>query len=421
MQDTSDRRILFGFQPREISSLLNRPVIAEHASEARFLWSQRRSAVHAPHFTLDQLARLDERLLAHLAGLQVAAGAGWQAALEALGTGEPGAVFTAGYVAFSRRDLDGMRHTLALATADEHYSAALLDALAWIPRDQIEWSLQRLLSSQITQHRWLACAAFSAHRAHHATTLERLLNDADPLVRARSLRAVGENKLTAFQPVLAAALRDDDVFCRFWAAWSLALMGDAAAARRAFDVGYLHPELTKYSIEVAMRCAEPAWSRDTIRLLAADSATRREAIQAVAAFGDPVTLPWVIELCADAQHAATAGAALSTITGADLPLLDLDTDKPEAAPEAPPEDENLPWPDPARINTWWHTQSHRFAAGQRYLGGEPISSAGAVRVLRNGYQRQRAAAALELGRIEAARPLFAVDARADWQLARFVA
>jgi len=419
MQDASDPRILFGFQPREISSLFNLPVIAEHASEARFLWSQRRSAVRAPHYTLEQLARLDERLLAHLAGLQVAGAAGWRAALDALGTGEPGAVFTAGYVAFSRRDLDGMRHTLALAQADDQYSAALLDALAWLPLDQIDWSVQRLLISQTTQHRWLACAALSAHRAHHAATLEKLVSDADPMVRARALRAVGENKLTQFQSALSGALRDDDVSCRFWAAWSLALMGNTSAARSAFDAGYLRPELTRDAIEVAMRCAEPAWSRDTIRVLAADSATRREAIQAVAAFGDPITLPWVIELCADAQHAATAGAALSTITGADLELLDLDTDRPESAPEGHEDDENLPWPDAARINTWWLAQSNRFASGQRYLGGEPISSAGAVRVLRSGYQRQRIAAAIELGRIEETRPLFAVDARADWQVARF--
>lgn len=419
MQGTSNPRIDFGFQPREISSLLNLPVIAQHASEARFLWSQRRSAARAPHYTLDQLARLDERLLAHLAGLQVADTAGWRAALDALATGDPGAVFTAGYMAFTRRDLDGMRHTLALATADDQYSAALLDAFAWIPLDQIEWSLQRLLSSQLTQHRWLACAALSAHRALHAATLETLLSDADPVVRARALRAAGENKLARFQPALAAALGDDDAPCRFWAAWSLALMGDAVAARYAFDFGYLLPGLAEDAIEVAMRCGEPAWSRNTIRVLAADSATRREAIQAVAALGDPVTLPWVIERCGDAQHAAIAGAAVSTITGADLQLLDLGSDRPEDAPECSEGDEDLPWPDPERIKAWWPLQARRFAAGQRYLGGEPISAAGAVRVLRKGYQRQRAAAALELGRIEVAQPLFAVESRADWQVARF--
>jgi uncharacterized protein (TIGR02270 family) len=354
-----------------------------------------------------------------LAGLQVAREAGWRAALDVLATGGAGAVFTAGYIAFARRDLDGMRHTLALAMVDDKYSEALLDALAWIPFDQIEWSLQRLLRAQLAQHRWLACAALSAHRAHHASTLETLLRDADPLVRARALRAAGENKLAQFQPALTAALGDDDALCRFWAAWSLALMGDAVAARDAFDFGYLLPGLAKDAIEVAMRCGEAAWSRNTIRLLAADSATRREAIEAVAAFGDPITLPWVIELCGDWHHAAIAGAAVSTITGVDLQLLDLDTDRPEDAPECAEEDEDLPWPDFARIRAWWSVETRRFAAGQRYLGGEPISAAGAVRVLRKGYQRQRAAAALELGRLEATRPLFGVESRADWQVARF--
>ena len=41
-------------------------VVAEHADEASFLWLQRTSAVHAPNYSPQQFADLDERLAAHI-------------------------------------------------------------------------------------------------------------------------------------------------------------------------------------------------------------------------------------------------------------------------------------------------------------------------------------------------------------------
>lgn len=421
MLDASAPRFVFGFAPREISALVNHPVVSEHASEAAFLWTLHRQAVRAPHYTLDQLARLDERLLAHLAGLQVAGAAGARAAFDGLGGGEAGALFVASHLAFERRDLDGMRHVLALAPVDPRHARAVCDALAWIPLDQIDWSLQRLQQSPLALHRWIACAARSAHRAHTNSTLEFLLDDDDATVRAGALQAVGEHKLGELRPLLAAALRDDDAHCRFRAATSLALMGDTEAARTAFETGLASAELCDEAIQVGMRCGDPQWAREAIRVLAADPVRRRQALQAVGALGDPATMPWLLDQCADAQHAAVAGAAVTMLTGADLKLLDLATDAPAAA--APPDaaDEHLPWPDAARVVAWWQAQAPRFAPGQRHLGGAPVSVAGAVQVLRTGFQRQRAAAAIELARLDAAQPLFAVGGRADWQLRRFPA
>src|SRR5262245_61028631 len=55
-----------GFHPGEISGLINDRVVGRHADEAPFLWSLRDGAVSAPHYALRDLARLDERVEAHL-------------------------------------------------------------------------------------------------------------------------------------------------------------------------------------------------------------------------------------------------------------------------------------------------------------------------------------------------------------------
>lgn len=92
------------------------------------------------------------------------------------------------------------------------------------------------------------------------------------------------------------------------------------------------------------------------------------------------------------------------ITGADLAWLDLDRKPPagvDFGPNDDPEDDNvamdeddgLPWPDPDKVQAWWQAQQHRFPADQRFFIGEPPSPAHALKVLRDGFQRQRIAAA----------------------------
>src|SRR5262245_6682257 len=69
-----------GFAPREISALINSDVVARHADEAPFLWLLRDRAAAAPHYSLLDLAKLDERVEANLDGLRVAGDYGWRAA-----------------------------------------------------------------------------------------------------------------------------------------------------------------------------------------------------------------------------------------------------------------------------------------------------------------------------------------------------
>jgi uncharacterized protein (TIGR02270 family) len=131
----------------------------------------------------------------------------------------------------------------------------------------------------------------------------------------------------------------------------------------------------------------------------------------------------LIEQMTVPEVARVAGEAFSMITGVDLAYEDLDTNPPEgfqAGPTEDPEDENvamdpdenLPWPHPSALKKDWDARKSRFSTGNRYLLGEPIQPESLRNALRNGYQRQRAAAALELAILQPGQPLFEVRAPA---------
>ena len=73
-------------------------------------------------------------------------------------------------------------------------------------------------------------------------------------------------------------------------------------------------------------------------------------------------------------------------------------------------DDNLPWPEPALVQKWWEKNRSQFHNGTRYLLGKPMALEWLKTVLRDGRQRQRAAAALELAIRNPGQPLFNVAA-----------
>ena len=83
------------------------------------------------------------------------------------------------------------------------------------------------------------------------------------------------------------------------------------------------------------------------------------------------------------------------------------------------EDDNLPWPDPIKINKWWEANQHLFINGERYFMGRSASSEHCRQVLKTGYQRQRIAAAEYLCLLSPGEQLFPVAAPA-WRQKRWL-
>jgi uncharacterized protein (TIGR02270 family) len=410
-------RIHFGFRPGEISALPNPPVILEHASEAAFLWSQQRHALRAPHYRLSHLRALHERLQAHLEGLQVAGQYGWRAALDGLAEAEPGTVFTASWLAFCTAHREGMGHIAALVTADDGFADACISALSWLQPSALDWSLSRLAQSTVAIHRRMAVTVRSAHRTHTSESLLAALHDEHASVRAEACIAAGAQQLAHCDDLLQAASRqEDDAHCQYAACKALAMRGHCESAVRAWEIGQHLPAKRREALELAMRLGSPDVCRAMIRSLAATPGLEREATLAAGAFGDPATVPWLMGRCEDPALAPLAGEAISMITGLDLDQEGLSTEPPPTDAERQAEDEHLPFPDCVQLTTWWQQHGPAFAAGQRHLVGAPIEAGHAMQVLRKGYQRQRAAAALELSRLARGRPMFDVARRADLQL-----
>ena len=396
-------------------------IIIQHAEDAAFLWLLRDTAVNAPHYTLKDLARLDNRVEAHLDGLRIAGDAGWEICREALSYEEPGEVFSAAVLAFGSGDEERIQTVLDAGSSDPELARAIISALGWLTWEEAEKHVQSLATSKSPQLRYLALAAYAAHRKDPGRLLTDSITSSDPLLKARALKAAGELGRTDLFSSLRYNLKAEDEKCRLYAAWSMLLLGSAES------VPVLQEIAVKGSVYAEKACASVlrrmpldtahAW----LRVLSEKEQGARLAVQGAGVLGDPVAVPWLIEMMAVPELARVAGESLSMITGLDLAYEDLEADWPEgftAGPTEDPEDEDvdldpdedLPWPAPALIAGWWEKNKGKFTTGTRYLTGQPIAAEHLRQVLASGFQRQRAAAAMELALLRPEQPLFATRA-----------
>ena len=408
-----------GFRPWEISALANRHVLDTHVTEAAFLWVQRERAATAPQYRLRHLARLEDRLDGHLEGLRHAGRTGCELARRRLDNCDAGMVFVVAHLALQAAAPEQMRRALNLALSrPEEFSSALVTAVAWTT-DRGEMMLSHLEGSPLAEHQRIALALTIENGQDPGYALAQAAESAHTPLRALGLRTIGEFKRGNLMPLLHRAEHDCDEACQFWAAYSRALMGDAGAARMAWALGHTLPHLWRVAIDVGMRCGEPGWARETIRALAMHEETLRRAVQASAAFGDPQVVPWLIRLMSSPPLARAAGEAFSIITGVDLYDAQLSDSPPQPVDlETDDDDDDLPWPRQQAIESWWSSHRHGFLPGKRFLSVQPITQAAALDVLRNGYQRQRAGAAIEWARLIEGAPLFRVTKRAREQQRR---
>src|SRR5215467_13185927 len=121
-----------GFRPWEISAMVNLEVVGQHAEDAAFLWFSRDRAVRAPHYYLNDLARLDERVEANIDGLRVAGSVGWNLALENLKQEGPGELFTAAVLAFETRDRPRLDAIFDALGKNPSLGRAAISALGWM-------------------------------------------------------------------------------------------------------------------------------------------------------------------------------------------------------------------------------------------------------------------------------------------------
>lgn len=406
-------------------------VVSQHAEEAAILRNIRSSLVTAPHVKLHQLRRLDDRLAAHLDGLAVAGEFGSrlsEAALETPGVGE---VFAAAVRAIEDKDPRRLDKLFAVAEAVPNSRSGLISAFGWVSAQLLQGTIKELLSSGEPFRRSVGLAACAMHQVDPGGALDPAVADGDAQLRARALRSVGGCGRRALLRACLDALADEDEACRFWAAWSAVLLGERDGAIQTLQGFTVAPSAFRdRALQVLLKAIEPPHAHVLLKSLAQDAANKRLLIQGAGIAGEPHYVPWLISRMDDPGLTRLAGESFSFITGLDLAYLDLERKPPEGAesgPNADPgdedvgmdPDESLPWPDPAKVRAWWEANNQRFQPGVRYFMGEPLSRERCVQVLKEGYQRQRIAAAHYLCLLEAGTPLFNTSAPA-WRQQRWL-
>jgi len=408
-------------------------IIEQHAEEAAFQWLLRDSAVIEPHYFLSDLANLDDRTEAHIDGLRIAGDKGWEICKETLAWEEAGEIFIAAVLAFESGNEDRINEVIEAGSEDPELARGIISALGWIPNEQVLVHIQKLLNSDSPSLGRIGIAASAVHRKDPGKHIADSISSDNLLLKARALKAAGELGREDLLPYISTLLNDEDDNCRFWAAWAAVLLGDvdAISALQSFiaseDPSHPNPLLpgarkrTEEAIKLAMRRMSASDSHIWQKKFARNPDTTRQALIGAGAIGDPILIPWIIEQMAVPEIARVAGEAFNMITGIDIAYNDLEGEWPEgfeAGPTEEPEDEgvemdpdeDLPWPEPKLIKTWWDKNKGDFKDGVRYLVGKPVTPEHLQQVLRTGMQRQRAAAALELSILQPGLPLFEVRA-----------
>ncbi len=402
-------------------------ILYQHAEESSFQWLLRDAAVRDPHYTLPDLADLEERIDAHLDGLVVAGDASWPFCEAGLEHKEPGEVFTATYIALDSSKQDWLAKLLEVVAQSPECARGLVSALGWLPKKKLQGYVVNWLKSEDPLLRQIGLSACAIQRVDCGGYLALGLKDSYEGVRARAMRSIGELRRSDLLPALVEHLESDDLSCRFWAAWSATLLGDENGLFVLQTFFERESEFQDRALMLGLRAMDKSAAVNWVREHIDRPDFVRPIIMATGIVGDPVTIPWMISLMQKPQYSRLAGESFSMITGVDLAYEDLDGDQPEgfeAGPTEDPEDEDvamdpdeeLPWPDCQKVSDWWGSNQAGFTVGERYLCGQPITRDQCSKVIKSGYQRQRRAAAIELALISRNEPLFNCSATAKTQM-----
>src|SRR5947209_1794986 len=187
--------------------MINQQVIDQHAEEAAFLWRQRDHATSAPQYALKDLAKLDERVEAHLDALRIAKSAGWSTVHGQLDQGR-GEVFAAAVLAFEGGDPSRVKRVLDVGCPTTVFGRALISALGWIPSEVSLPTLTSLLESPDASVRRVAIGGMAVHRIDPGNALAVSIRDSNAGLATRAIKAAAELGRFDLMKTLAERMND---------------------------------------------------------------------------------------------------------------------------------------------------------------------------------------------------------------------
>ncbi len=395
-------------------------IIEQHAEEAAFLWTQRDHAVLSRNYTVRELARLDERVEAHLDGLRIAGECGWEVCKKTVEAEETGAVFALASLAYESNDPAKVREALAIGCAKPDLERQLISALGWMPFEKAKLVMSPFLNDPDPRVQRVGIAGFAVHREDPGPKLVDAISDPDNRLRGRAILAVAELGRKDLASYIRAPKSQLDEYTQFAAAWALARFGWPDPILKTIAEGG-----GKYSLralDIAMRAFDLDTAKAWCRSLLNQPDKVRLGVIGAGIIGDPEFVDTLIQLMHDEKFARIAAESFSLITGADLekeglagkPPKDLSpppSDDPDLDDVAPDPDENLVWPILESIEKRWEKQRQEIRMRIRHFRGKQIVPESLESCLTGEFHFHRAFAALELAVAEPNQSLFEVRAR----------
>ena len=346
-----------------------RHVIEQHAELVTFLWPQRTELAADPATTIGNLNRFDLRLHANLEGLLLAGEAVSSVLARAWAREAPGVLFGRAVLAVSQGDAAALDAMVAMSDA----ASPLVSAIGFAEGARASQALSYLAEHTDAAARLIAARGLRALR--QTAGLAALVADPERSVAVAAIEAAGLSRY------------DDDGVLRMLR--GAAQAGDAAAIQ-ALWVATAEPRYFGMLLEAPS--AEPDEIALTGRLappegLARWLATHRDrpgsrclAIRLAGAAGFADDLGWLAATLDEPEHAKAGRGAIGMMLGSGFMAAD-------AAQSS------------HACRAWLATLSGRFRAGERYLGGLPISNGSVASILRSGPQALRQPAAFEAARL----------------------
>lgn len=363
--------------PTREPRLLVADLPAEHLEDLEYLWDRRESTRRSPERFAADLADVDRRMEANVAGLLVAPRVSLPLLEEALGAKEVTLVAAA---AWTLLRLGGARAEAAvLAALESGAPPAREGARAALVRGPAAALLDRVRALAAAPDPAVSVAASEVLAAHGdagvARALPAWLGHADATVRLAACRiaawcAAGEG---ALEPLARAdadpAVRASALEAAAWvrAPWLLALGRERARAKSPADAPV-------HALFASL--AEPADAK-LIEALGADAALGPERFAWLASYGSVAAIEACLAaLAGDGPEAAAAGLAFTRTTGfVPGPARRLALAAPaDAGPDAAEFADEAFTPDPERAAATWRAQRESFAKGRRWNRGHDVDA-----------------------------------------------
>ncbi|ATB45713.1 TIGR02270 family protein [Corallococcus macrosporus] len=377
--------------PRHLGLPVSWEMLASHLDEAGFLWRQWRRALVAPDHVLDEVARVEARLLAHLDALVLAGrGAATRLLMPALveadepGRGECAAL---GLLLQEEGREAAVRSVLEVLQAGEEGPCSAIHAALLCARGRGLESWLRPMVDASPSPRVLSALleVLGVWRVDPGPALEASFSHEAMQVRAAAFRCLRSWPARLSDSTLEVGLRASSAEVS-GAALEVGLLAGSRLAwwecRRQVRRGGPHRQLAMGALAVA---GGPDAQKSLLEGLG-DASRGAETLRVLGLLGTSEAARACLEAMREPSWAPLAAEAFALVTGMDVPAVGPGEDGGGMAyePEA-----DLPLPEVSRVEAWWAERASRFNPASRYVRGLPLGQVSLLDALRDGAMYRR--------------------------------